>query len=231
MRSPQKRIEASVGHLEEAAHELRAVAIEEQRGLRRVAIARVGAVAVALEKAKRHQRVEEIGIGPRMQTERVPAARGRSSAPAAELREQPELDRREQDLGRPEGHADFHDSGRGQRFHGISSRLTSIKGTAVRTGYTRERDWRAGRLDVDQAREKGCGVCTQLCELLSYADSKTNVPMLVSRFVGKSSSEGVRAVRRRTQAGGTRRRGIGECIVKVAENSATPRKQVSDPDG
>ena len=46
----------------------------------RVAIARLRAVAVALEKAQRHQRVEEIGIGARVQAERRAAARRRSCA-------------------------------------------------------------------------------------------------------------------------------------------------------
>ena len=37
----------------------------------RIAISRFRAIAVALEKAKRHQRVEEIGIGSRMQPKRL----------------------------------------------------------------------------------------------------------------------------------------------------------------
>ena len=63
-------VQAGVGHFQEAAHELRAVPIEEQGGFRRIAISRFRAIAVALEKAKRHQRVEEIGIGSRVQPKR-----------------------------------------------------------------------------------------------------------------------------------------------------------------
>jgi hypothetical protein len=62
-------IKASVGHLKKATHKLRAVAIEEQRSFLRVAIAGFRSVAVTLEKAKRHQCVEEIGICSRMQLE------------------------------------------------------------------------------------------------------------------------------------------------------------------
>ena len=43
--------------------------------LRRVAIARLGAIAVALEKAERDERVEEIGVGPRVQAERLCSSR------------------------------------------------------------------------------------------------------------------------------------------------------------
>ena len=70
-----ERIEPRVGHLEESAHELWAVAIEERRGLRRVPIASLGSVAVALEKAQRHQRVEKIGIRSRVQPEGRAAVR------------------------------------------------------------------------------------------------------------------------------------------------------------
>ena len=68
------------------------------------------------------------GFGARVQAEGRPQLAAGHGA-GAERGEESEFDGREQDLGRPEGHADFHDSGRGQRFHGISSRLTSIKGT------------------------------------------------------------------------------------------------------
>src|SRR5207237_5287640 len=64
-----ERIEPGVGHLEKAAHELRALAIEEQRRLCRIAILRSGTVAVALEKPQRDERVEEVGIGAGMQAE------------------------------------------------------------------------------------------------------------------------------------------------------------------
>ena len=53
--------------------------IEEQRGLRRVAIACVGAVAVALEEAERDQRVEEVGVRARVQPERCLQLARRSS--------------------------------------------------------------------------------------------------------------------------------------------------------
>ena len=63
-------VQAGVGHFQEAAHELRAVPIEKHGGFRRIAIARFRAIALALKKPKRHQRVEEIGIGSRVQPKR-----------------------------------------------------------------------------------------------------------------------------------------------------------------
>ena len=77
-------IKAGVGHFQEAAHELGAVPIEKQRGFRCIAIARLGAIAVTLEKAQRHQRVEEIGIGSRVQPKRrlqFAASHGLTRAP------------------------------------------------------------------------------------------------------------------------------------------------------
>ena len=109
-------IQPGVGHFEEPAHELGAVPIEEQRRLGRVAVARVGPVAIALEKAQGEQRVEEIGVGPRVEAERllqIAAGHG----PVAEGGEQPHFQGREQDFRRPEGHADFHQSCGGQFGH------------------------------------------------------------------------------------------------------------------
>jgi hypothetical protein len=109
-------VQAGVRHLEEAAHELRARPIEKQGGLVGVAVAGEGTVAITLEEAKGHQRVQEIWVGAWVQ----PKCRlqfGASHRPGPELGEEPQLDGGEEDLGRPERHADFHDScgGRGSR--------------------------------------------------------------------------------------------------------------------
>ena len=64
-------IQAGVGHFQEAAHVVGAVFVKEGRRFTRVAVSRIGAVAVALEKTERDQRVKEIGIRAAMQAERV----------------------------------------------------------------------------------------------------------------------------------------------------------------
>ena len=64
-------IEPRVGHFQEAAHVVGTVFVEERRRFARVAVSRIGAVAVALQKSERDQRVEEIGIRTAMQAERV----------------------------------------------------------------------------------------------------------------------------------------------------------------
>ena len=110
-------VQAGVGHFQEAAHELWALPIEEQRGFRCIAIAGLRAVAVAVEKAQCDQRVEEIRIGSLMQLKRT-LQFAASHGLGAKCGEQPQLYRREQDLGWPEGHAYLHDSSRGERVHG-----------------------------------------------------------------------------------------------------------------
>jgi hypothetical protein len=102
-------VQAGVSHFKEAAHELRALPIEEHGGFRRIAISRFVAISLAFEKSKRHQRVDKIGIGTRVQLKRR-LEFGARPGRGPEFGEEPELYRGEQDLGRPEGHADFHDS-------------------------------------------------------------------------------------------------------------------------
>ena len=57
------RPQPGVRHLEEAAHVVRRVAIEESARVEGVAIAASGPVAVAFEKPQRDQRIEEIRAG------------------------------------------------------------------------------------------------------------------------------------------------------------------------
>ena len=118
-------IQPGVQHLEDPADVRRALLVEERRGLRRVAIAAVGAVAVALEEPQRDERVEKVVDPARVQPEPF-AELLTGHRLVAELREQLQLDRREQRLRRPEPHPDLHDVG-GIELHSRHYRFPSLR--------------------------------------------------------------------------------------------------------
>ena len=95
--SPE-RIQAMVGHLEDAADVGRLLLVEKEAGLRRVRVL----IAGACEKAERDERVEEVA-GPSRDAVAsrlvIDVERLRT---AGQLRKQAELDGAQQDLGRPE---------------------------------------------------------------------------------------------------------------------------------
>src|SRR5262249_28893818 len=102
--------QARVEHLEDGADVARARAVEKEAPRGRVAVARGGPGAVALEEAQRHQRVEEVRDGARVQPELAAQLLARE-APRAEPREDAELDGGEQDLGGPEAEGGLDDGG------------------------------------------------------------------------------------------------------------------------
>ena len=141
---PQRRgqvspegVEPRVRHFQKAAHVSRTLLVEEERGIPRIPIAAFGAIAVTLQKLERHQRIEEVGICPLMQTEGLLELGARHCA-LSQGREQSELDSREQGLGRPECHADFHDPGGGHRCHCGSLSMSARSG--ARRGIRVSRD-------------------------------------------------------------------------------------------
>ena len=90
-----------VEHLEDAADIARAVAVEKQQPARRVEVDGGRPVAVAVEKAHRDQRIEEIRVGARMEAE-LGAQRRAGHPLRSETSEDAELDGGEKDLRTPE---------------------------------------------------------------------------------------------------------------------------------
>jgi hypothetical protein len=111
-----ERVQARIGHFEDAADIGRAAPDQETAGLRRVAVAGAGAGAIAAKQVERDQRVEEIGRGARVEAE-AGFDLGAGHGPFGKQREQAELDRAQQRLGGPEAHPDLQEAlgrGRGQ---------------------------------------------------------------------------------------------------------------------
>ncbi len=110
-----KPVKAGIDHIQEATHILGAVAVEEELRLLRITIQCLRAIALAVQKAERNQRVEKIWNCPAVQTKSIPQLVGGHGF-GAECSEEPELHRRQQRLGRPETHANLLYAGRRQRF-------------------------------------------------------------------------------------------------------------------
>jgi hypothetical protein len=101
--SPE-RIEAVIGHLEDAANVRRLLAVEEEIGFRRVGVT----IALTRQEPQRDQRVEEIERRSGVQPE--PAAeRGERFGAFRQFSEHAELDGAEQRLGGPECQPCLHD--------------------------------------------------------------------------------------------------------------------------
>ena len=88
---------------------MRAASVEEQRRFFGIAISRLRTVAVPMQKTQRHQGIEEVGVGSRVQLKGIlQLAAGHGISP--KLCKNPQLDGGKQDFGRPETQANLHDS-------------------------------------------------------------------------------------------------------------------------
>src|SRR5581483_2997883 len=114
-----ERVEAGIRHLEEAPDVARASPVEEGGGLRRVAIACRRAVAVPLEEPECDERIREVRYRARMKPDLGTKLLGRLRR-GTQRREDAELDRREQNLRRPEPHADLEEALRCESGHATS---------------------------------------------------------------------------------------------------------------
>src|SRR5262249_31212175 len=101
--------QAIVEHLEEPARVVLAAAHQEARTLGGVRVARAGPVSLAIEDAKRDQRVEEVGDGAGMEAQAL-AELFACERPVTQVVEEMELGGDEQDLRAHEAAGDLNDS-------------------------------------------------------------------------------------------------------------------------
>jgi hypothetical protein len=103
-------IQPRVGHLEDPADVVGTALVQEGGGLGGIAVAALGTVPVPLQEPRGDERVEEVVDPARMKPQPIAYLRAGQHL-VAELREQLQLDRRQQHLRRPEPHAHLHDVG------------------------------------------------------------------------------------------------------------------------
>src|SRR2546430_4556504 len=104
----QELEQAVIQHDKNSADVARAAAVEIEGSGRRIEIFGVRAVALAIHKFHRHQRIEEVADPAWVQADFGAQLRARKPA-IAELGKYFELHRREENLGRPEGKGSLKD--------------------------------------------------------------------------------------------------------------------------